>query len=162
MKVIINLITFVTFSLLITSTSFAQNLLKERIWKISSKKRSIFFDKGIFHSQGTSEKQKLVGIRNSYVAARKYERIVFDFSTAKPPRTYGHISSNENKIFVDLFETSLDKNLDSLKNIKYVKNVDFYNLEANKLSVELSFVDGVSYDIFYLENPGRLVIDVKK
>lgn len=160
MKVSITI--FTSLVLLFSANCFAQNLLNERIWKISSKKRSIFFDKGIFHSEGTAEQQTLVGLRNSYIPSRKYERIVFDFSTSKPPRTYGHISKNENKIFVDLFGTRLVKNIEGLKNIKFVKNVDFFNLDSNKLSVELSFVDGVSYDIFYLENPGRLVIDVKK
>jgi hypothetical protein len=38
------------FTLLFFSVSalFAQNLLKERIWKISDRKRSIYFDKGVF------------------------------------------------------------------------------------------------------------------
>ena len=153
---------YTTLILLISFNSFGQNLLKERIWKISSKKRSIFFDKGIFHSEGSTSLQKLIGVRNSYIPSRKYERIVFDFSTTIPPRTYGHISNTQNKVYVDLFNTRLEKKINNLKNIKYVKNVDFFNLDSNKLSVELSFVDGVSYDIFYLENPGRLVIDVKK
>jgi hypothetical protein len=145
-----------------SQVSLAQNLLQERIWKISSKKRSIFFDKGIFHAAGNSSAQRLTGMRSSYVAARKYERIVFDFSSNRPPKVYGHISNVSNKVYVDFFNTSLEKSLESLKNIKFIKNVDFFNLDANKLSVEMSFVDGASYDIFYLENPGRLVIDVKK
>lgn len=145
-----------------TQVSLAQNLMQERIWKISSKKRSIFFDKGIFHASGSGSPQKLTGMRSSYVPARKYERIVFDFSSNRPPKVYGHISNISNKVYVDFFNTSLEKSLESLKNIKFIKNVDFFNLDTNKLSVEMSFVDGASYDIFYLENPGRLVIDVKK
>lgn len=145
-----------------TQLVWGQNLLKERIWKISSKKRSIFFDKGIFHTTGNSSPQKLKGIRNSYIPARKYERIVFDFTSNIPPKVYGHISNDKNKVYVDFFNTSLEKSLESLKNIKYIKNVDFFNLDKNKLSVEMSFVEGTSYDIFYLENPARLVIDVKK
>lgn len=155
-------VSLLIITVLLSTNIFAQNLLKERIWKISSKKRSIFFDKGVFHSEGSDKEQKLLGIRNSYIPSRKYERIVFDFSTSVPPRTYGHISNDKNKVFLDLFNTRLEKEVSSLKNIKYIKNVDFFNLDKNKLSVELSFIDGVSYDIFYLENPGRLVIDVKK
>ena len=155
---ILSLILILSFSQL----SLAQNLLQERIWKISSKKRSIFFDKGVFHSSGNNGAQKLQGIRNSYIPSRKYERIVFDFSSNRPPKIYGHISNVSNKVYVDFFNTSLEKSLEGLKNIKFIKNVDFFNLDENKLSVEMSFIDGTSYDIFYLENPGRLVIDVKK
>lgn len=140
----------------------AESLLKERIWKISSRKRSIFLDKGVFHSEKNPTVQKLTGIRNSYVPARGYERVVFDFSSNKPPKVYGKISSKEKKVYVDFFNTSLGAKADHLKNIKYLKNIDFFNLDKDRLSVELNFEQNVSYDIFYLENPGRLVIDIKK
>jgi hypothetical protein len=162
MKFFVQIVMGLIIALPLSQSTYSQNLLKERIWKISSKKRSIFFDKGVFHSPGGMANQKLKGIRNSYIPARKYERIVFDFTMSKPPKIYGHISSKDKKVYIDFFNTSIEKNMGSLKNIKYVKSVDFFNLDPNKLSVELSFIKGVSYDIFYLENPGRLVIDVKK
>jgi len=143
-------------------TSFAQNLNSQRIWKISSKKRSIFLDKGIFHSDKANGEVELVGVRNSYVPSRGYERIVFDFNENNPPRIYGHISSSEKKVYIDLFNTKLKKSLSAIKEVKYVKSVDFYNIDKNQLSVELLFNSNVSFDIFYLTNPGRLVIDVKK
>lgn len=152
----------IVFSLFMVSTAFAQNLKKERIWKISSKKRSIFFDKGIFHSPLNAKKQSLSGLRNSYVKSRGYERIVFDFSSSTPPRVYGHISKKESKIYLDFFNTSLSKNVKNLQNIKYIKSVDFFNLDENTVSVEVYFQKGSSFDIFYLEDPARLVIDVKK
>ena len=40
--------------------------------------------------------------------------------------------------------------------------MQFYNIEQDHVSVELDFKQNVSFDIFYLENPARLVIDVKK
>lgn len=140
----------------------AANLLKERIWKISSRKRSIFLDKGVFHSEKNPVAQKLTGVRNSYVPARGYERVVFDFSSNKPPKVYGKISATEKKVYVDLFNTTLGSKAAQLKNIKYLKNIDFFTLDKDKVSVELNFDQSVSYDIFYLENPGRLVIDIKK
>jgi hypothetical protein len=142
--------------------SFAQDLLQERIWKISSRKRSIFFDKGVFHSEANPVIQKLNGIRNSYVPSRGYERVVFDFTSTKPPKVYGKISSAEKKVYIDFFNSSLGTDVAQLKNIKYLKNIDFFTIDKDNLSVELQFVEKVSYDIFYLENPGRLVIDVKK
>jgi hypothetical protein len=87
---------------------FAQNLLKERIWKISGKKRSIYFDKGVFHSDLKSNNQMLVDVRNSFVKSRGYERVVFDFGSAKPPKVYGYIS-NDNKVYIDFFNTVLEK-----------------------------------------------------
>lgn len=141
---------------------FAQDLTKQRIWKISSKKRAVFLDKGVFYTDINSGQQELKGIRNSYVPSRGYERIVFDFSSSKPPRIYGHISNKEKKVYIDLHKTSLNRTIEPVKNVKFVKNVDFFNLDKDNLSLELSFKEKVSFDIFYLENPGRLVIDVKK
>lgn len=146
----------------LSSFGVGQDLLQERIWKISSRKRSIFFDKGVFHSETNPISQILNGIRNSYIPARGYERVVFDFSSEKPPKIYGKISGKEKKVYIDFFNTSLGTNLDKLRNIKYLKNIDFFTLDKDKLSVELNFNEKVSYDIFYLENHGRLVIDIKK
>ena len=157
MKVLLTLV-----SMLFITNVFAQNLNSQRIWKISSKKRSIFLDKGIFHSDSEVKNVQLTGVRNSYVSSRGYERVVFDFNTVNTPRIYGHISKEEKKIYLDFFETSLNKALSSIKEVKYVKSVDFYNIDKDQLSVELSFNSTVSFDIFFLENPGRLVIDVKK
>lgn len=140
----------------------AQDLSKQRIWKISSKKRAVFLDKGIFYTNESSSQQQLKAIRNSYIPSRGYERVVFDFTSPKPPRVYGHIANNEKKVYLDLHNTSLNRSISAVKNVKFVKNVDFFNLDKDNLSVELSFKENVSFDIFYLKNPGRLVIDIKK
>jgi len=157
MKVLLTLV-----SMLFITNVFAQNLNSQRIWKISSKKRSIFLDKGIFHSDSEIKNVQLSGVRNSYVTSRGYERVVFDFNTLNTPRIYGYISKKDKKIYLDFFNTSLNKALTSIKEVQYVKSVDFYNIDKNQLSVELTFNSTVSFDIFFLENPGRLVIDVKK
>lgn len=141
---------------------FAQNLLTERIWKISSRKRSIFFDQGVFHSDLAASPKTLTGIRNSYKPSKGYERVVFDFSSAAPPKVYGHISPKDRKVRLDFFNTSLEKSVGAVSNVKYVDSIDFFNMDDDVLSVEMSFKENVSFDIFYLKNPGRLVIDVKK
>lgn len=146
----------------LSGSTYAQDLLKERIWKITSRKRSIFLDKGIFHSKANPIQQKLVNIRNSYVPARGYERIVFDFSSSNPPKVYGHISSSEKKVSVDFMNTSLGTSIEELKSIKFLKEINFYSIDKNKVTATLTFDEKVSYDVFVLENPGRLVIDVKK
>ncbi len=146
----------------VSQVAFAQDLLQERIWKISSRKRSIFFDKGVFHSEANPVAQKLVGIRNSYIVARGYERVVFDFSSSKPPKVYGKISNKDNKVYIDFFNTTLATNVENLKNIKFLKSIDFFKVDKDDLSAELTFNGKVSFDIFYLENPGRLVVDIKK
>ena len=150
------------FLINISTISYAQDLLKERIWKLAPRKKSIFLDKGVFHSDANPQMQKLVGMRNSYVPARGYERIVIDFSGNKPPRIYGHVSKKDNKVFIDLFNTSMTPELEGISSIKYLKDVKFFDIEPDHISAELSFSRSVSFDIFYLENPARLVLDVKK
>ena len=147
---------------MVNTHSYAQDLLKERIWKISSRKRSIFLDKGVFHSEKNSITQKLVSIRNSYTKQRGYERIVLDFSSATPPQVYGQISSKTKKLYLDLFNTNMGSDLNAFKDEKFLKNIDFFNIDKNNISIEMNFDEKVSFDIFYLKNPGRIVIDVKK
>lgn len=147
---------------ILTNFSWAQDLLKERIWKISDRKRSVFLDKGVFHSESNPMQQSLKDVRNSYVSSRGYERIVFDFTSEKPPRVYGKIAGDEKKVYLDFFNTSIGTNISELKNIKFLKNIDFFTIDEENISVELQFKNEVSFDIFYLENPGRLVVDVKK
>ena len=141
--------------------AFAQDLLKERIWKLAPRKKSIFLDKGVFHSPANPQNQRLKSIRNSYVPARGYERVVLDFTGSKPPRIYGHISKREKKVYIDFFNVSAGK-MDGIRNVKFLKEVNFFNIDEDHISAELSFKQNVSFDIFYLVNPARLVIDIKK
>jgi len=150
-------VTLIVFSM----NTFSQNLNAQRIWKISAKKRSIFLDKGVFHIDDMKGSNELIGLRNSYVKSRGYERLVFDFKGNTPPRLYGHLSKDKNKVFIDFFNTTLKKSIPSISQIKYIKSVDFFTIDKNNLSVELNLSNNVSYDIFYLTNPGRLVIDIQ-
>lgn len=156
MKMTLLLILFYSF------TAIGQSLHDARILKISDRKRSIFIDKGIFHYESKASNQSLENLRNSFDTARGYERLVFDFAGGEPPRVYGMINQNEKKLYIDFFNTGIGSQLKTLKNTKYVKSVDFFTLDVKDLSVELNFKEKVSFDIFILTNPARLVIDVKK
>ena len=140
----------------------AQDLLKERIWKLADKKRSIYFDKGIFHFDSKASTQVLNSMRNSYIPGRGYERIVFDFSSNSAPRVYGHIATKENKLYMDFFNVTMSKPMDAINNARFIEKIDFFNIDKGNVSLEMLVTKGVSFDIFYLENPGRVIVDIKK
>ena len=139
------------------------NLTNQRIWKVSDKKRNIYLDKGIIYLNSNEEKVALTSIRNRFNASKGFERIVLDFNTKQPPRVYGLISQGKKKLFIDLFNTTLSANERRLiKKTKYISSIDIYQLDSNKLSVEFNLSKNYNFDVFYLTNPSRLVIDIKK
>ncbi|OUR93079.1 hypothetical protein A9Q84_21485 [Halobacteriovorax marinus] len=152
---------FSVFILVLSFTSYSQDLMGERIRRISSSKKSVYFDGGIFHNGGPKRKSKLKAVRHSFAPKRGYERIVFDFTTSKIPRVYGNISSGERKLYVDFFDTELTSSINSFGKSKFVNEIKFFPISKDSLSIELSFTKSASIDIFYLSAPGRLVIDVK-
>ncbi|MBL7665539.1 MAG: hypothetical protein JNM93_10435 [Bacteriovoracaceae bacterium] len=147
---------------LFTSTVFAQDLMQERIWKLSPRKKSIYLDRGIFHLSSPQSAAQIVSVRNSYDAKTGYERVVIDFNSNTVPSVYGHISTNTKKVYLDFFDTKLAKTISSLKNTKFVDNLDFFSIDQETLSIELSMKDKNTFDVFYLEAPGRIVVDIKK
>lgn len=154
-------LTILIFICICSSNLFAQDLLKERIRKIGNTKSSIYIEKGIFHNGGVKQESAIKSMRQSFNPKQGFERIVIDFSTSTIPKIYGHISSNDKKIYIDFFDTNLAKDLQSISKTKYIEKVNFFPIEENFLSVELQLRAKISADIFYLENPGRLVIDLK-
>ncbi len=162
MKYLKNISLFALITLLLSTSVSAQNLLQERIRRISDRKRSIYLDTGIFHNGGPKVNSKLKAVRHSFTEKRGYERVVFDFETNELPRIYGYISSEENKLFLDLFETDVPATLSSFGDSKFVKELLFFPIQKDTLSVEVLFKSKVTIDVFYLANPGRLVIDIKK
>ncbi len=140
---------------------FAQNLLEERIWKVSPRKKSIFLDSGVFHHNSDLKNAGIVGVRNSSAAGQGYERVVIDFNTPSIPKIYGHISANDQFISIDFFDAMMSTNQANLKNSKNVKSIDFINVDGKSLTMNLSMKGKSSFDVFYLENPGRLVIDIR-
>lgn len=152
---------FLSFIALFASSAFSQNLLEERIRRVSARKRSIYLESGIFHNGGPKRTSKLKAIRHSFSSKRGYERLVFDFTTEELPRIYGYISGNNKKLYLDLFTTDLPDALNSFGNSRYVKAVNFFPIQDDTLSVEVLFKKNVTLDVFYLKNPGRLVVDIK-
>ena len=145
----------------LSQTVFGQDLLKERIRKLSSNKTSIYVEKGIFHNGGVKVQSVLKSIRQSYNPKQGFERIVIDFSSDKVPKIYGHISSEDRKLYLDLFDTNLDKDLKTVASTRYIEKINFFPIEENHLSIDMKLKAKVIADIFYLETPGRLVIDLK-
>lgn len=148
--------------LLFATQGYSQNLLNQRIRKISSKKQSVYFDNGIFHNGNSKVSAMVKSLRHSFSSSKGYERVVFDFKGKKLPRLYGHVSKIDRKIYLDLFSTNLPSSIDSFGNTKFVKAVNFFPITKESLSVEILLKDSVGADIFYLESPARLVIDLKK
>lgn len=139
----------------------AQDLLKERIRKLSSNKTSIYIEKGIFHNGGVKQEAILKSIRQSFNPKQGFERIVMDFNSSQIPKVYGHISSLDKRLYIDIFDTSLAKDLQTVASTRYIEKINFFPIESNHLSMEIKLKTKVTADIFYLDNPGRLVIDLK-
>lgn len=150
---------FLLFILAVTPV-LAQNLMEERIWKVSPRKKSIFLDSGVFHYNSQLKSSSITAVRNSTVNGRGYERVVIDFNTPTVPKLYGHITANQ-KISVDFFDTAISTNQPKLKDSKFVKAIDFISVDGNTMTMEIGLKGKSSFDIFYLENPGRLVIDIR-
>lgn len=147
------------FMLTVTSV-LAQNLMEERIWKVSPRKKSIFLDSGVFHLDSTIKNAAITGVRNSSVNERGYERVVIDFDTPEVPKLYGHIAANK-KLSVDFFNTTIKAAQPQMKNSKFVNALDFITVDGKSITMEIVLKGKSSFDIFYLENPGRLVIDIR-
>lgn len=152
-------LSLILLSLVMVTPVLAQNLLEERIWKVSPRKKSIFLDSGVFHHNSKTA-SSITAVRNSAVDGRGYERIVIDFNTSNIPKIYGHIAANK-KIAVDFFDTAIRTTQPSMKNSKYIKSLDFISVDGKTVTMELALKGKSSFDVFYLENPGRLVIDVR-
>ncbi len=104
-----------------------------------------------------------MGIRRSYRKGTQQERLVFDFSSVKAPRIYGHINSKGKRINIDFFDTQIGNRVtQELRRGHFVDTINFYAVDKEVLSCELSFNTEVKVDIFYLESHGRLVVDIKK
>jgi hypothetical protein len=151
----------ILLSCLLFESSWSQNLLEERIWKVAPRKKSIFLDSGVFHFNSTSQNAVISGIRSSVANGQGFERVVIDFNQNSIPKIYGHISSKDKKLSVDFFGTSVSSTQASMKDSKFVKSIDFISVDDKNLTMELSLKGKASFDIFYLENPGRLVIDIR-
>lgn len=157
-------ILLILISISFTFSSFSQNLMTERIRKVGGKKRSIYFNKGIFYSTSGKVETVLKAVRHSYISKRGYERLVFDFSTKKSPKIYGYLSGDMKKIYIDFFDSQLANDINSFgesKDSKFIDGINFYPVGDESLSTEVILKNNAKIDVFYLNGPGRLVIDIK-
>lgn len=147
------------------NTASAQNLTKENSWPLSMNKKNLYFDKGVFHyglpAKNQVITQKVTGIRSFYNKATKIERIVLDIDGPALAGLYGYISKEKNKLYLDLYQTEKSETFAPKVNAHFLKTVDVYIIEPKLLSLELSFNTTLTYEVFYLLNPTRIVIDVK-
>lgn len=160
MKLVLSLIIFI--SLIGAGSVNAQNLQNERIRSLPNRKMSVFQDRGIFHNGAQVTSTTLKSVRYNYSTERGYERVVLDFSTPNVPKIYGYISPSDKKIYIDLFDTQLVEPLGTQGQSHFVESLNFFPITEESLSVELNLKEAVTVDIFTLESPGRLVIDIKK
>lgn len=151
----------IVLPLLVQTASFSQDLMSERIRKIAGKKRSVYFKKGIFHSGNSKSESTLKSVRHGYQPSNGYERLVFDFKTKKMPKIYGYKSEGDKKIFIDFFNTTLSSSHGVFGSSKFVEKIEYYPVGDETLSTEIVLKGNYSIDVFYLEKPGRLVIDIK-
>lgn len=140
----------------------AQNLFDLAIREIEPQKKSVYFSDGVLHLSKGERGAGLVNIRHSYSPKRGYERIVFDFNSNSVPRIYAYIANENKKVFFDFFNSSFSSTIPDLKNVHTVKGIDFFAIDDQNFSAEINFKQEATFEIFYLSNPGRLVIDVKK
>lgn len=152
---------FILIQILFASNLSAQDLMKERIRKLSSNKTSIYIEKGIFHNGGVKQTSVLKSIRQSFNPKQGFERIVMDFNSNQVPKIYGHISAMDKRLYIDLFDTTIARDLQSIASTRYIEKINFFPIESDHLSMEIKLKSKVTADIFYLESPGRLVIDLK-
>lgn len=148
-------------TLLMSLPVLAQNLMEERIWKVAPRKKSIFLDSGVFHHNSDFKNAGITSVRSSATPGQGYERVVVDFNTASIPKIYGHISPKDQKITIDFFDSTIATSQPQLKKSENVKTIDFINVDGKSITMDLSMKKKASFDIFYLENPGRLVIDIR-
>lgn len=136
--------------------------MDSRIRKLTASKKAIFLKNGIFHNGNVKNSSRLNKVRHSFSKNQGYERVVFDFSTSNIPKVYGSISSNEKRIYLDFFDTNLKESIASVGTSHFVENINFLPLSKESLSVEVIFKQNVEVDVFYLNGPGRLVLDIKE
>lgn len=148
------------FLTLAPSLSIAQDLNKERIRKLLSSKASIYLERGIFHNGPIKNEAKLVSIRRSFAQKQGVERVVFDFA-GPVPKIYGHFNSQDKRLYIDFFNTNISNEIKPSVDARFVEKINFFPIDKEVLSTELILKGKVGLDIFYLENPGRLVVDLK-
>ena len=146
---------------LLLSQAYGQDLFSERIRKISHDKKAVFLDNGIFHNGPSSAASAFKGLRHHYSKELGYERLVFDFASETIPRLYAYLNGVENKLYIDFFKTEMKGKPVSTDKSVFVEEINVFLVEKGNVSTEIVFKQNAGIEIFYLDYPGRLVIDIK-
>ncbi len=150
------------FLILISDLCYGQNLNQEKANKIEGRKTGVYVQEGVFYKGGSMIKSAIQSIRRSGDSAKNQERVVIDFSTANTPQIYSYLSDSEKILYIDFFNTEIKDKKPELVNSTFVESVIFYPWKDNSLSMEIKLKEKVFCDLFYLESPGRMVIDMRK
>ncbi len=161
MKVLFQI--FLSLFFLQINLSYATDLSKDHVRKLLPTKKSIYLQKGIFHTSFVSSQDNFTikEMRHFFSKKEGHERVVFQFDSQQIPKIYGSISALEKKIYVDFFKTKTDNALNSIGKSKYVQSINFYPINKDSLSVEINLKESVGSEAFYLTAPGRFVIDLR-
>ncbi len=152
-----------TFLLIVVcGSAFALNLTSEHIHKIPERKKTIYFNSGIFHNGNKTGEAKLKAVRHSFAEKQNYERLVFDFDSNKMPKVYGGFIDAKNQLHLDFFKVSLESGVNSFGKSVMVDTINFFPIQGETLALEVNFKFKVKVELFTLENPARLVVDVIK
>lgn len=144
------------------NAAVAQDLFKERIRKVDGKKRGIYLDQGIFSFGESDAEAGLTKIRHSYRKSEGYERVVFDLTSAGPVKFYSYLDKANRKLYIDFFKTTVAGDVGSFGSTQFVSAIDILPIDDSQVSLELGFKTDVNVEVFYLTDPGRLVVDIKK
>lgn len=147
----------------LSSVAFSHQVPKQRILELLGKKTSVYNNSGIFfHKSDIEGDVKVEKIRSFYSSKRGFERVVVEFNTKKLPGIYGHIHEGGNKVYLDALGTKPNSGINQNVTGKYLKSIDIFALDKSNTTLELNFSGNYNFNIFYLNSPGRLVIDVRK
>ncbi|MBI2521602.1 MAG: hypothetical protein HYV97_14395 [Bdellovibrio sp.] len=152
----------VSFLLLTVSVSIYALNLSSEIHKIPDRKKTIYFNRGIFHNGNKTQETALKAVRHSFYEKQGYERLVFDFESDKIPKIYGGLVDGKNQLHLDLFKVKLPSNISSFGNSVIVDGINFFPIQGESLTLEINFKSKVKIELFTLEGPSRLVVDVIK
>ena len=153
LKIFISLTTLMSLSLVSASLS---------IRSIEPSKKSVYVEQAIYQAGDFSQRSKLSKIRHSNKSSKGYERVVLDFEGKTLPETYVFISSKDGKVNIDLSNTEIKKTVRPTINSNLIKEVNFFPLANDILSMEIFLDKKFHVEVFQLKSPTRLVIDIKK
>ncbi|OFZ14364.1 MAG: hypothetical protein A2X86_05830 [Bdellovibrionales bacterium GWA2_49_15] len=144
-----------------SASIFALNLSTE-IHKIPDRKKTIYFSRGIFHNGNKTQESKLKAVRHSFYSKEGYERLVIDFESAKVPKIYGGLLEEKNQLHLDFFKVMMPVSVGAFGNSVMVDAINFFPIQGESLTLEINFKFKVKVELFTLENPARLVVDLIK